>query len=341
MNLIELRNLHVSSNSRLSLAPVSLISLAFSLLIYGSFTIAADIEPWKLKNTEQLLNRIGTATKLPLEMSEIDLQLTNFDGEIGVVSSVAVGNDGLFYLLQRNIEVDPVIVINNDGEILRTWGKGLYAIPHSIRIDPDGNVWTVDAGNSQIYKFSPEGKELLHIDVGEIPEIKSRFKGTADIAFASDGNVLIADGYGNARVLEYDQKGQRIREWGSAGTGPSEFKIAHAITIDDNDIIYVGDRENGRIQRFDRNGKFLGIWDGLGRVFSLFFDGELIWAGITRLDLPGGSGGFVMQINRESGDVVGIVSAPAVHSVTVTKTGEFLSGLRPNRVIWFQHIQDK
>ena len=80
----------------------------------------------------------------------------------------------------------------------RGWGKGRYVTPHSIRVDADGNVWTVDSGNSQIYKYSPDGETLLHIDVGEMPEAPHRFTGTADIAFASNGDVYVADGYGNA-----------------------------------------------------------------------------------------------------------------------------------------------
>ena len=58
-----------------------------------------------------------------------------------------------------------------DGKVLRSWGAGLYSIPHSIRVDPEGNIWTVDAGNSHINKFTPEGERLMHINVGEMPVI--------------------------------------------------------------------------------------------------------------------------------------------------------------------------
>ena len=90
------------------------------------------------------------------------------------------------------------------GRILRTWGKGLYKIPHSIRVDPAGNVWTTDAASSMVYKFSREGKKLVEISVGGLPVApRSEFCGTTDIAFASGGRIFISDGYANARILEY------------------------------------------------------------------------------------------------------------------------------------------
>ena len=58
------------------------------------------------------------------------------------------------------------------GKLLRSWGKGDSKIPHSIRIDPAGNVWTVDAGSSIVVKYSPLGKKLMTIPVGEQPETK-------------------------------------------------------------------------------------------------------------------------------------------------------------------------
>ena len=103
-----------------------------------------------------------------------------------------------------------------------------------------------------VYKFSPEGKTLLQIEVGGQPAPCGGFCSTTDIAFAPDGHLFIADGYRNARILEYSADGKKLREWGSAGTGPGQFRLPHSIQIDDKGVIYVADRENGRVQRFDR-----------------------------------------------------------------------------------------
>ena len=73
------------------------------------------------------------------------------------------------------------------------------------------------------------------------------FCSTTDIAFAPNGHLFISDGYANARILEYTPDGKKVREWRSRGTRPGQFYIPHSIQIDENNIIYVADRENGRI----------------------------------------------------------------------------------------------
>src|SRR5215471_12987147 len=87
---------------------------------------------------------------------------------LGTVSSVAADQNGVIYVLQRGDKADPVIVVDREGRVLRSWGKGMFTVPHSVRVDPEGNVWTVDAGSSVILKFSPQGKKLQQIDVGEV-----------------------------------------------------------------------------------------------------------------------------------------------------------------------------
>ena len=161
----------------------------------------------------------------------------------------------------------------------------MYTMPHAIRIDPQGNVWTTDAASSMVYKFSPEGKKLMEIEIGGQPTPcqsssitkAPTFCSTTDIAFAPNGHLFISDGYANARILEYTPDGKKVREWGSRGTGPGQFYIPHSIQIDENNIIYVADRENGRIQRFDLRGKYLGEWAQYGKTFGLKLEKDALW----------------------------------------------------------------
>src|SRR5262249_19076485 len=158
--------------------------------------------------------------RLQLERTELAIDAPAPGWALGMVSSVAVDRKGTIYLLQRGDAADPVVVVNREGRVLRSWGKGLYKIPHSIRLDPAGHVWTVDAASSVVLEFTPEGKKLLEIQVGGQPASpRSPFCGTTDIAFAPNGRLLISDGYANARILEYTAEGKRVREWGTAGTG--------------------------------------------------------------------------------------------------------------------------
>lgn len=258
--------------------------------------------------------------------------------ESGMVSSVSLDKTGTIYELQRGDKADPVLVLDREGKILRSWGKGLYKIPHAIRIDPEGNVWTVDAGSSTVIKYSPKGDKLMTIEVGERPEKPSPFSGTTDIAFGPNGRLFITDGYGNARVLEYTPDGKRVRQWGKPGMGPEEFHLPHAIQIDEDGVIYVADRENGRIQKFDLNGKFLGEIPHLGRTYSLKLAEGVLWAGMSPLNEPTGAPGWAVKLDKKTGKMLGhvvVCEKSGLHSVEQKTSGEPLTVLG-NRLLLFK-----
>ena len=244
---------------------------------------------------------------------------------------------GTIYVLQRGEKADPLLVLNRDGKILRSWGKGLYKIPHSIRIDPQGNIWTVDSGSSMILKFSPQGEKLMEISVGEQPAGRGATNGTSDIAFGPAGRIYISDGYGNARVLEYNSKGERVKQWGSAGTGPGQFNQPHGIAVDDQGIIYVADRNNARLQRFDLNGQYLGEWNHLGKVTAVAFRGGALWIGTQYRNVPNEADGWYMRIDRKTGKILELIESGRSHHVlNIDRSGELLSGARPDIAWWFR-----
>jgi len=304
-----------------------------------SLTLAAQTpdDEAKAQATAQLRALLDAAPHAILNRTELAVRPPSDGWELGMISWVDVDRKGNIYLLQRGEKADPVVVIDRQGHVLRSWGKGLYQIPHSIRIDPAGKVWTTDAASSTVLKFTPEGKELMRIEVGEQPTgRKSRFVGTTDIAFGPHGRLFIADGYGNARVLEYTPSGQRVRQWGTAGSGPGQFRLPHGITIDRDNIIYIADRENGRVQKFDLDGKYLGEWP-LGRTYSVRASGGSIWATMQPIDMPVPSPGWIVKLDRKSGKVMGSVESNGLHSVTVTDRDEILTGVTSqNKVLWFR-----
>jgi sugar lactone lactonase YvrE len=279
---------------------------------------------------------VAKAPKLAMERTWIKIQPPEAGWEIGYPSSVVMDEKGTIYVLQRGEKADPVLALDRDGKIIRSWGKGLYKIPHSIRIDPQGNIWTVDSSSSMVLKFTPQGEKLMEISVGEQPAGRGATNGTTDIAFGPNGRLFISDGYGNARVLEYTSRGERVRQWGSAGNGPGQFRQPHGIAVDDRGIVYVADRQNGRLQRFDLNGKYLGEWDDLGMVTTVTFRDGALWIGTQLRNEPTGAEGWHMKIDRKTGKILGyVVSGHSHHILNVTKRGELLAGARPDIVWWF------
>jgi DNA-binding beta-propeller fold protein YncE len=304
-------------------------SLMLLLLICAAVVAAAQTD---------LVQVVQHSPALPLQASALNVQPPNEGWQLGMVSWIAVDRHGLIYLLQRGGKADPVIVLDREGHVLRSWGRGMYTMPHAIRIDPKGNVWTTDAATSMVYQFSPAGKKLMEIHVGGLPSscrdisgTFSGFCGTTDIAFAPNGHVFIADGYSNARVLEYTPEGKKVREWGAAGRGPGQFRLVHSIQIDASGVIYVADRENGRVERFDLNGKYLGEWDNLGRIFSLKLDGDSIWLATQSLDLPPLGPGWLLKLDHKTGNLLGHVDVTGAHGIDVLSDGELFLGPGPNQ----------
>lgn len=285
----------------------------------------------------QLRALVAKTPRLALTKTVLKVQPPSPGWEMGFPSAVAVDASGVIYILQRGEKADPVLAVDRTGRILRSWGKGLYTIPHSIRVDPEGNVWTIDAASSHVIKFTPTGKQLLDITVGGQPAAKSGFNSTTDIAFGPNGRLFISDGYGNARVLEYTAKGERVREWGKAGNGPGELNLPHGIAIDPQGVVYVADRENGRVQRFSLDGRFLGLWDFHGKVFSIAATKDSIWIGTQHFNEPNGAPGWFFQLDRETGKPVGYIDTfQGQHVLNLTADGELLAGARPDTVLWFR-----
>ena len=283
--------------------------------------------------TAELRAIVQRAPKSPLGRTDLKVLPPHDGWAMGMVSWVAADRSGLIYLLQRGDKADPVIVMNRAGRVVRSWGRGLYTMPHAIRIDPQGNVWTTDAASSIVYKFSPLGTQLMDIEVGGQPApCRNNFCGTTDIAFAANGHLYISDGYANARIIEYTADGKKVREWGSPGTGPGQFRLPHSIQIDENGVVYVADRENGRIERFDLEGKYLGEWSQYGKTFGLTLQKNALWLATQPRDLPNSSPGWLLKVDRKTGNVLGYVESTGNHGMDVMANGDLLQAPGPNQI---------
>jgi DNA-binding beta-propeller fold protein YncE len=185
-------------------------------------------------------------------------------------------------------ELDPVLKFDPEGNLVASFGGGMFIWPHGIDVDPDGNVWVTDAVSAertpegdrghQVVKFSPAGEVLMTLgEPGVAGDGPSRFNAPSDVVVADSGDIFVADGHGddtNNRVVKFASDGTFIEAWGRTGYAPGEFRTLHAIAIDSRGSVFVGDRSNNRIQIFDQDGNFLATWTQFGRPSGIFFDDD-------------------------------------------------------------------
>ena len=245
----------------------------------------------------------------------------------GEVPGVAVNSKGhVFVFTRSNSATGPaygasaaqLLEFGPDGTFIREIGKGLYAWSeaHSVRIDKDDNIWAIDKGSDMVIKFNQAGRVVWVFgrraeaaDEGAkpwghpdppLPPVDGLFRQPTDVAWDSDGNIYITDGYVNSRVAKYDKNGDWVKSWGEKGTGPGQFRLPHVIAIDRNNNIYVGDRTNHRIQVFDTDGKFQPMFS---------------------IDVPPVPGTHAVNGNTPTGDrLAAVIGAPNSMCITSGKT---------------------
>src|SRR5262245_2993351 len=172
------------------------------------------------------------------------------------VAGVAVNSKGHIYVFHRGKH--PLMEFDASGKFLRSIADDLFVTAHTVRVDAEDNIWTTDIGSHMVLKLSPHGRVLLSLGRMRIPgDDVLHFNQPTDVALDREGNIYVADGYGNSRVLKFNKFGNVLLGWGMKGSGPGQFDLPHSIAIDGN-LVYVGDRENGRIQIFDLKGDYLG-----------------------------------------------------------------------------------
>jgi DNA-binding beta-propeller fold protein YncE len=198
-------------------------------------------------------------------------------------TAVAVDSKDEVYVFNRGGH--PVIVFDQDGNFRRSWGEDVFTTPHGIAIGPDDSVYCTDAGDHTVRKFTPDGELMLTIgESGTHSPLMSGHPFNKPCHVAVDprnGDIFVADGYGNARVHKYSGNGEYQFSWGESGTDPGQFNIVHNIATDREGRVYVADRENRRIQIFSPDGQYQEQWVNMSRAAAVIVDHrtDLVYVG--------------------------------------------------------------
>ena len=249
------------------------------LLLFILFISCNNIENSDKKNIDSDLSKYELVKDWPQLPKEYVLsQVTG----IGIDTSQ---NIFLFHRTGRQwtepfpdslISANTILMLDREtGKILNSWGANFFIMPHGLTVDKENNVWVTDVALHQIFKFNHQGKLLMKLGVAKTPGNDSmHFNLPTDIAVGNDGSFYVSDGYGNSRVIKFSKEGKYIFEWGKKGNKPGEFNTPHGIDLDLSGNIYVADRDNNRIQKFDNNGIFLKEWknDTAIQLYSLSID---------------------------------------------------------------------
>jgi len=195
----------------------------------------------------------------------------------GQTIGVEMDTDGSLWVFHRCFagvctdrdDVPAVLRYDPSGRLVQSWGQGRYVWPHGFALDHEGNLWTTDARGvagkgHTVMKLSKDGRVLMTLGTpGVAGTGEDTFDGPADVAIAPNGDIFVADGHGNDRVVKFSPDGEFIMEWGTEGTDYGQFNEPHTLAFDSQGRLFVGDRINQRIQVFDQNGRFLAVWPAI------------------------------------------------------------------------------
>jgi hypothetical protein len=215
-------------------------------------------------------------------------------GRVMGASSAVVGDShGNIWVVDRcgantciGSKLAPVMEFDAKGNFIKAFGAGLMQFPHGFTIDRHDHLWIADGkptdgtgvGGHAVFEFDQNGKLLRTLGKpGEPGSGPDRFTDPNAVLVAPDGSLFVAEGHtrdykGHPRVIKFDINGKFIRQWGSPGTGPSQFGMPHCLAMDSKGNLYVGDRDNNRIQVFTQGGKFLDQFTQFSRPSGIVID---------------------------------------------------------------------
>lgn len=245
----------------------------------------------------------------------------------GISAAVTIDSQDNVHVFTRTDH--PYMVFDKSGKLLEHWGRGIFKSAHGLCMGPDDSVYCVDVEAHQVLKFDKNGHHRLTLGsrdepsatgwTEESPTVKQAagpFHRPTDLSLSPAGEMFVADGYRNARVHKFAPDGTLIKSWGNPGDpaklkntkdGPGLFSLVHGIWVHKGRV-YVGDRDNDRVQIFDLDGNHIETWTDLGSPTKIWIDkDDVVYVTelqdrVSMLDLAGNVLGRIGERNDRSHD---------------------------------------
>jgi hypothetical protein len=247
------------------------------------------------------------------------------------------------------IPAPAVLQFDSNGKFVQAWGGPgagyeWMRTQHGIFVDGKDNVWLSGSAkeDNQILKFTSRGRFLMQIgraakntgslDTGNVGGPAGLF------VHAQTNELFVADGYFNRRVVVFDaDTGAFKRHWGAYGKPPDDSiqfppraqliqgpppmgfnNPVHAVLVTNDDLVYVADRTNNRLQVFRIDGTFVKEAfiarntlqaEGTVHGFAVSPDREQRF-----LYVVDGSNKAVRVLNRQTLEIVASIGGRAGHN---------------------------
>ena len=269
--------------------------------------------------------------QIPFDAVSLPLQ-PGPENTIGETVGVALNSQKHLFVYTRTGNVGPargataakLFEFDQNGKFVKEWGAQAYgfSFAHTVRVDKEDNVWVTDEGSNMVMKFNKQGivtmvlgrkdeaidyierflEEARHGD-GQAPNNgagrPNSFDRPTDVAWDTQGNVFVADGYGNSRVAKFSKDGEYMKTVGTRGNGPDQFSTPHTIANDAKGNIYVGDRGNNRIKVYDPDLNLIKTFTNVRSPWAV-----CITPGPTQYLYSADAGGKIYKLDLE-GNLVG------------------------------------
>lgn len=178
---------------------------------------------------------------------------------------MVLDSKGRIFMTTTGENNNNILIYDRSGKVLDSWGSD-FPGAHGLTITGEGNeqfLFITDPNINKVFKTTLDGRILMTFNRPK--EVSGytkdeQFKPT-ETAVGPNGDLYIADGYGENYIMQYSAKGEYIRHFGGKGETADSFNCCHGITVDyrdsKNPTLLITSRAANEFKRFTLDGEHL------------------------------------------------------------------------------------